>query len=316
MLNLNNLSKIAVLLAFFFLGCKEFIEPSIAKKNIVPLSPADGTEGSKYSQTFWWDEVEDALKYRLQVVTPDFNRPERLILDTVIERNKFNYTLDPGKYEWRVRAENGSSYTPYAKASFVIYPTSIKIQQVQLESPANNTLTNQSSILFKWLKLFGADKYRLQIDTNNFADETSLFVDKTVPNLELLIPLTKDKLYQWRVKAKNDTAESKWSAVYNLTLDRIPPAAVLLNTPLNNAMVDHPAKLNWAVTATAKKYLLYVYESSGTVAYSSKYPLTLTTNSYTFSEGIRGEKVFWEVSAVDEVGNVGARSEKRSFTIQ
>lgn len=316
MLNLSNLSKIAVLLAFFFLGCKEFIEPSIAKKNIVPLSPANGIESSKYSQTFWWEEVEDALKYRLQVATPNFDRPERLMLDTLIERNKFNYTLDPGQYEWRVRAENGSSYTAYGKASFVIYPTSIKIQQVQLESPSNNTLTNQASTLFKWMKLFGADKYRLQIDTNNFADETVLFVDKTVPNFELLIPLTKDKLYQWRVKAKNDTAESKWSAVYNLTLDRVPPTAVLLNSPSNNEVVDHPVKLSWTVAATAKKYFLYVYGSNGTTLYSGKFPLTLTTNSYTFSEGIKGEKVFWEVSAVDEAGNVGTRSEKRSFTIQ
>src|SRR6185503_9140306 len=40
--------------------------------------------------------------------------PESLVLDTVITKNKFLYILTPGKYQWRVMAQNSSSHTEYS----------------------------------------------------------------------------------------------------------------------------------------------------------------------------------------------------------
>lgn len=313
---MKTLSKLAIALAIFCTGCKEFIEPSIEKKSVIQLAPSNGSESRLYSQTFWWEPVEDALKYRLQVVTPNFDQTLRLILDTLVETNRFNYTLDPGDYEWRIRAENGSSQTAYSKSSFFIFPSSIKQQQVQLQLPANNTLSNQPSHVFTWLKLFGADQYNLQIDTNNFADENKLFLNKTVPNLEFAVTFERDKLYQWRVKAKNDTAESKWSVIQRITFDRTPPAAVILTAPGNNELTAKPVGLRWEAVATAKKYQLYVYKTESRTPYSSKFPVTLTSTSYSFTEGASGEKLYWELRALDETGNVGPYSELRSFIIQ
>lgn len=303
-------------LFFLLFGCKEFIEPSIAKREVVQLAPADGSESTQYSQTFWWEPVEDALKYRLQVVSPDFELTQRLILDTLVETNRFFYTLDPGSYQWRVRAENGSSQTPYSKSAFFIYPSSIKEQQVQLQLPGNNTLTNQFSNTFTWLKLFGADKYNLQIDTNNFIDEEKLFLSETISGQEFIVNFERDKLYKWRVKAKNDTAESKWSAIQQITFDKTPPAKVLLSSPVNNELVTKPVTLRWSATATATKYQLYAYKTEGRVPYGNKFPVNLTTISYAFTEGVSGEKIYWEVKAVDGAGNVGSFSELRSFVIQ
>src|SRR5215217_1004573 len=119
MKKLSNFSSISTLPIFYLLliiifsGCKEFIEPSIAKRYVVQLAPANSSESTQYNQTFWWEPVEDALKYRLQVANPNFDRTQVLVLDTLVETNKFNYTLEPGTYEWRVRAENGSSETAY-----------------------------------------------------------------------------------------------------------------------------------------------------------------------------------------------------------
>lgn len=310
------LSTFTVAFVFLLSGCKEFIEPSIAKRNVIQLAPANGSESSQYSQTFWWEPVEDALKYRLQVVSPDFDKTSRLILDTLVSVNKFSYTLDPGNYEWRVRAENGSSQTSYARAAFFIYASSIKTQQVQLQLPANNTLTNQSLNTFSWLKLFGADQYILQIDTNNFVNETKLFVNETIPGQEFSVNFDRDKLYKWRVKAKNDTAESKWSVIQNITFDKTPPAAVVLSAPANNENIAKPVTLRWNSTATATKYQLYAYKTESRTPYSAKFPVTLTTTTFSFTEGSSGEKIYWEVRALDEAGNVGAYSELRSFVIQ
>lgn len=298
------------------MGCKEFIEPSIEKREVKLLAPANRSEGTQYSQTFWWEGVEDALKYRLQVVTPNFEAASRLILDTVINLDKFNFTLEPGNYEWRVRAENGSSQTAYSKSSFVIHPSTIEEQKVQLVSPANNFVTNQSSTVFKWLALYGADTYQIQIDTSNFEDETKLFLDKTTSNQEFSVTMVKDKLYKWRVKALNATVQSKWSVTQNLIFDKTPPGKVFLTAPLNDETVSKSPNLRWEALADAKKYQLYVFKSDGTSLYSNTFPLLVTAANYVFAEGKSGEKVFWQVRALDEAGNAGAFSELRGFSIQ
>lgn len=312
---INSFSKLILLLLLALTGCKEFFEPSLEHRKVVLLAPANGTEGPLYAQSFWWDDVEDALKYRLQVVSPNFANTARLVLDTVITGNKFNFTLDPGNYEWRVRAENGSSQSQFTTAAFAIYASSIKQQQPQLQSPVNNLISNVNNATFKWLKLYGADKYQLEIDTNSFADETRLFFNKTITTLAYNVPFTRDKIYQWRVKALNDTAESKWSVIQNITFDSTPPAAVILVSPAIGASVATPVSIKWNTSATAAKYQLYLYKSDQTTLYSSSFPMTLTTNSYTFT-GLPGERVYWEVRPIDAVGNGGEFSAFWNFTVQ
>jgi len=317
MITLNKISKLIAIL-FILPGCKEFIEPSLHDRHVILRAPVDGTEGTAYAQTFWWEEVEDALKYRLQVVSPDFTHTERLILDTLITGSKFNFTLDPGNYQWQVRAENGSSQTRYTAASFTIYTSSIKNQQVQLLAPANNLVTNVNTATFKWLKLYGATKYRLEIDTNNFANEDALFFDQTITALEYPVSFNRDKLYQWRVMAMNDTASAKWSAVRQISYDSTPPEAVVLSTPAKGSAVTAPVTLRWAVTPAAAKYQLHIYKSDQATPYSTAYPLTIsgTVHSFAGTTGVPGEKVYWQVRAVDGAGNTGAFSELRNFTVQ
>lgn len=308
-----------ICLTLLSMGCKEFIEPSIDDRKVILLAPSDGTETKDYAQTFWWEEVEDALSYRLQVVTPGFEHTTKLVLDTVVKKStKFKITLDPAKYEWRVKAQNGSSATPYTTAVFTIYPTSITEQKVQLDVPLNNTITNQSGITFKWLKLFGAEKYRIQLDNsgNSFSDETTLFLDKTVSNLEYTVTLDKDKTYQWRVKGLNGAVESKWSSIQNITYDATPPPIVELSSPMNNASVASPVSIKWLASTGAKKYILYCYKGDPGQPYNNTFPLTTTSLSYNFTSTLTGEKILWEVKAVDEAGNVSTKSELRSFTIK
>lgn len=296
-------------------GCSEFIEPAITDSKVVLRAPVNGAETKDYAQTFWWEAIDDALSYHLQVVTPDFDHTVKLVLDTLVTGTRFSFSLDPGSYEWRIRAKNGSSATAYAVAAFTVYPGSITTQQVQLQSPANATLSNLNTAQFKWMRLYGATKYRLEIDTNNFADENSLYLDHTTVNLDYALTFTREKTYQWRVKGQNDTAESKWSPIQTITYDATPPPVVVLSVPQDNASVSKPVTLSWSAAATAKKYMVYVYKNNGSVLYNGNYPLTTTTLSSVFNLGISGEKVYWEVRAVDDAGNTSAAGELRSFTI-
>nr|WP_199157662.1 hypothetical protein [Pedobacter sp. ASV2] len=305
-----------IILSSFLLSCKEFIEPSLEHQTISLLAPQDKLESNSYNQIFWWNLHEDALKYRLQIVSPKFDGIQKLILDTLIKKDKFAYTLDPGIYEWRVRAENGSSHTEYISRSLTIYYAALKDQELQVSKPANDLYTNSLTLPFEWLKLFGATRYRIQIDNNNFADENNLVLNATTDNLLYNYTQVKDGKFQARVRAENATENSKWSMVKSFTYDTSPPAKVTLSAPANGQTVSKPVKLTWIAITDAVKYEVTAYKDNSTIVFSKSFPVIVNTNSYTFNEGVSGDKISWSVKAIDQAGNVGAVSDLFSFTIQ
>lgn len=312
-----NLLYFVIFLILSVTACKAIIEPSISNSKIVALAPANGAKSTTYNTTFWWEPVEDALYYNLQVVSPDFNNISRLVADTVIRSNKFTLSLKPGDYQWRVQALNGSSNTLFTSArTFTIFLSSIKGQAVQLQSPPNNFVTNQATAGLQWSSLYGATRYVLQIDTNNFVDESKLVYNQALAAQQYTFTFPKDQTYQWRVRAENDTAKADWSAVNIMLHDRTPPAPVNLIAPANNAQVNLPASLQWGATTTAAKYKLYVFKNDGVTPYNNSFPMTLNGTNYNFNVGNVGEQIVWKVSAIDAAGNEGQPSVARSFTLR
>lgn len=297
-------------------SCSEFIEPSIENRTVDVLAPANGLETNSYQQTFWWNPMSDALFYRLQVVSPKFDNVSKLILDTLIKKDKFVYTMDPGKYEWRVRAENGSSASNYTTRSLEIFPSSLAEQSVQLSVPSMGTYFSKPEVRFEWLKLFGATVYRLQVDNNNFLDENNMTLNVTTNNFGFLQTLTKEGTYQFRVRAENATENSKWSTVRTFNYDATGPDKVSLSTPLNKQMVSKPLRLVWNRIADAERYEISVYKSDEQTPYNKSYPQTISTTEHVFDAGDVGETIAWRVRAFDKAGNAGAYSEVRTFTIQ
>jgi len=310
--------NLSILISCLFLlsGCSEFIEPSLGGKTVHLLAPGDELESTTYKQLFWWERHEDALRYRIQIVSPKFDSVATFIMDSVVTTDKFEYTLDPGKYEWRVRPENGSSSGVYTTRSFTIFPSSIGDQQVQLNIPGTGFITGTTDIQFGWLSLFGATKYRLQIDKNNFADENKLTFNVVTSNLSSVQTMTTEGLYQWRVRAETATLNSKWSVVRTFTYDVTPPDKVVLSSPINEQSVTKPVALRWNAPADATKYELEVYNNNATTPINGTFPLTLTSTSYSLTAGEIGEKLMWRVRAIDKSGNKGAYSDYFTFTIQ
>jgi hypothetical protein len=299
------------------ISCKDIIEPDISKRVVILDAPGDQYQSASYSINFLWEPVDDALTYHLQIVTQTFNNVGALALDTLVKSNKFTINLSPGSYQWHVRAENGSSKTQYSTPrNLIILQSSIKQQAVQLSSPANNFLTNQSAILFQWGSLYGATKYQLQLDTNNFADTTKLVINQVTSGQQLNFTFSRDQVYQWRVRAENDTAMAMWSAVNLITYDHTPPAQVSVIAPANNLSVSLPVSLQWSPVSSAVKYRLYAFKSDSVTTYSTSFPAVLTTNGYSFSTGTSGDRVYWKITAIDAAGNEGQASILRSFILQ
>jgi hypothetical protein len=297
-------------------SCKEFIEPSIAKRQVVLEAPADQYQSTKYTVNFWWNGVEDALAYRLQVVTPGFDSIGSLILDTLVKDDKFTATLEPGNYQWRVRAENGSSQTDYSAArSFIVEESSLTNQTVTLSSPANNVVTSVNAALFKWNGLYGATKYQVEIDTNNFANEDALVYNQVVPGLQVNFTFPKDQVYGWRVRAENETEQSKWSAINYVTYQLPLPGQVSLVSPANGSSISLPVQLSWNSVTGVSGYKLYVFKSDSTTLYSNNFPIAVNSTGYNFNLGVTGEKIYWKVSALNASGKEGKASGLRNFVL-
>lgn len=298
-------------------SCNEIIEPSLSKQQVSMEAPVDQYQSTSYTINFWWDAVDHALSYHLQVVSPTFAAPGGLLLDTVVHSYRFSYTLNPGNYQWRVMAENGSSQTGWSSArSFIVVAGSIKQQAVQLTSPSNNLITNQSPYTFQWGSLYGATAYQFEVDTNNFANESAIVSNQTIPGQQISFTFPKDQTYQWRIRAQNDTAQALWSPVYTVTYDHTPPGQVTLVAPLTGTTLSLPVALSWNTVPTAVKYKLYVYQSNGTTIYNSSFPMVLTGTSYSFNLGSSGNTVYWVVTALDASGNESQASAKNSFILQ
>jgi hypothetical protein len=306
-------------LSFCFIlpGCSDIIEPSISHSTVTLEAPVNQYLSTSYTVNFWWDQVNNSLTYHLQVVTPSFEAPGALVLDTVVKKNTFSFNLNPGNYQWRVLAENGSSQTAFAgPRSFTVAATSIKQQAVQLMAPANNLLTRQATTTFQWGLLYGATKYQVEIDTNNFIDESAVLYNQAVPGQQISFTFPKNQTYQWRVRAENDTAQAQWSAIYQVTYDHTPPAAVTLTAPSDGSVTPVPVTLQWSASAGSSAYKLYIYQSDSKTLYNQNFPLTVNGTSYSFNSGSSGNKFYWTVTAVDAAGNESQAAPLQSFSLQ
>ena len=104
-------------------ACEDIFEPDLEDKIVQIIAPEDGLQTVRQTNTFWWEYVEGALEYNLQIVNPSFDYILKLELDTNITENQFTYTLTPGSYQWRVSAFNFSSATPYTMHTLTIIDT-------------------------------------------------------------------------------------------------------------------------------------------------------------------------------------------------
>lgn len=297
-------------------ACSDAIEDDLGKKSLTVLAPANNAINPNYVQTFWWEYVDDASSYQLQIVKPSFDSVLTLILDTTITLNKFNISLQPGNYQWRIRAKSGSSETAFVTRNLSVVESSLIGQTLLTSGPSTGLESNILTHTFLWQSLFGATRYRIQIDTLSFSDEVDLVYNNTFSTNSANYSFVKDGNYQWRVRAENDTSTSLWSVVNTIRIDRVAPSIVSLNAPSNNAVVSKPVLLSWDNIVDADHYMLYVYKSDSTSLYNTSYPLKVATISSTFNLGISNEKLYWQIEAIDKAGNKGQKSIRRSFTLQ
>ncbi|HET6243893.1 MAG: hypothetical protein H0V01_04405 [Bacteroidetes bacterium] len=315
-MNSKNLYFTAFLISLLTYSCGDIFEKNLAKEPVSLLAPTNNYQTTTFTQSFWWEEIKGASNYHLQIVSPAFSNINQIILDTTITDNLYTYTLNPGSYQWRVKAINGSSNTAYTTYTLTIDTTSdLTNQIIALQEPINNLYTNILNQTLKWQSLSIATSYTIQVAITNFLFSSNIIFDTTITTNSINFSFPQDYIYQWRVKAVNATGSSNFSNPYNLEVDVTIPNTPLLLKPENQDSVSAPFTLYWHrgnSTGSPISDSLFVYSDSLITLINSiktsntSYPIdSLTTGPY-----------FWRVRSQDAAGNISPYSITKKFIVQ
>ena len=304
----------SVLLFFVMQGCELIEEENLGNDRITLLAPADTMETDIVTQTFWWEKLEGAARYRLQVVYPSFAQVESLIADTLVSGNQFALALYPGDFEWRMRAENSTSNTDWQYRSFQIYYTDdLSRQTINLKQPAENGYTNREEILFKWDTLSIADSYLFQLYENEW--QGTLVDDSLVEKKgDIRFPL-EEGVYYWGIKAINEVSQSLFYK-RQFTVDRTSPALPVLKSPSDNSVEnDTMVVFEWTsrdINSSFVEDSLMVYSDE---ALSSLVHFDVTDKKKSTIDLDYDKTYYWRVRSFDKAGNVSPYSDALKFSV-
>lgn len=306
-----------LLFTIVLFSCKDFIEEDISRDMVVLRAPANNLQTVILTHTFWWDELDGSEQYNMQIVEGTFSSAIRLLLDTTIGLNKFNYTLYPGSFQWRVKGINNGSETYYTTYSLVVDSTNdITTQTVVLSSPSADFFSNLNSNTLRWDDIYLASNYNLDIRENSWSGNSVAGFPFSTTNLEYTVVLN-DGIYEWGVQGENSVSNTFTGySKRTLTVDTGVPDTVALSLPLNNAILgDSNYTYTWTHPTTDSGTTLtdsifFYSDINGSVLFKSG---SGTSNNYTDSLGMG--TYYWRVRSSDKAGNVSGFTTMRAFTI-
>lgn len=300
-----------------FSSCEDIIEKDITKKELVLIAPGDNLRTSIASQTFWWEELAGARTYNLQIVSPSFESVEIVLADTFLTKNKFVINLFPGKFEWRLKAQNGSYESAYVLRAIEIDSTfDLKTQKIILTSPTDGANLNSASILFRWQKLYNADTYNIEVHEADWSGNIAYSL-LSIINDTLTVKNLKDGVYYWGIKAWNRNSATDFST-HKITIDRVAPGAPSLLTPLNKANFQQlPVNLTWNRAADSGSPLSdSILVSSDSLFRTSKIIVAKIVQDTKLDNAVQDTGTyFWRVKSVDAAHNQGQFATARRFKV-
>jgi len=308
----NKYIVILILLLFQF-SCTEIIDPDMSGRQVVLLAPGDSLSACNGRQLFWWSAVDFAESYNLQIVSPDFQYVERLILDTIVEAHKIEFLLSPGNYQWRVASLNNNNSTEYATRTLTIENmdglSSVALFHIE---PSDTAYTNTKGQHFFW----EADKRIKQYNFNLY------YLGQRVVSKELSENTTEEQLiwgdgvYKWSVQGISCDSSSSisWSSFYLDT--KSPEAPILLNPENFFETTDSVVLFKWARgTEETKMKLsdsLFVYADSTL----KEILISKKSDTTSYQDTLHANReYYWRVRTIDEAGNLSNYSKVWRFRI-
>lgn len=201
------------------------ISSDLTTQQVALLSPQDNRYTNSNNVFFNWQGISSATTYSIEVINTTNGQMAygaNNLTETSVNVNNTNLTQDAA-YQWRVRAVNATSQTPFATRTFFI--DTVNPNQPQNSTPANNSshsVNNQVS--FSWAispdsgSVQSPITYLFQIASD--VDFGNLIQTSNVSSTSLQQSFSTAGTYFWRVKA-NDAAGNVSSAspAYKFTIN-------------------------------------------------------------------------------------------------
>jgi len=292
--------------AVVMLACKkDFIVKDIKDKTITVNAPTNNLVTTNNKVTFWWEELDGAEKYNIQVVKPNFASIAEIVTDTNLTGTKFNLTLQPGTYQWRIKAANNGGNTAFQTYDLKVDTTSnLSNLSVSVIDPSANYLTGIKRISFSWNSINAADSY--QIILLNSTNGT--IKDTTTALTTYTYSFASQGAYSWKIRALNYFSISQFNTPLTFTIDITAPSAPLLTSPTHGAIITPTYNLVWnRIGAPDAKYDSVFVASdsafSNIISLTRVYSQSITVNSLNNPPPATGNFYWWKLRSVDSVGN-------------
>ncbi len=295
--------------------CNDIFEVRLDQTNVQINIPVDSLRTSVATQTFWWEKTYGATHYRLQIVSPHFDSISKLLADEVLDTNKFQISLNPGIYQWRLRAENSATQTPWEVRDLIIDSTlDLSDQTIVLLTPTQNDTTNQIIQKFSWQPLYNAADYTFELWQPDF--NGSLIKNKTLNTESTTDTLVNTGAFAWRVRGNNLLGSTDFT-VRTGFVDTVRPQAPILLSPAANAIITTGNNIvfDWSRPADNGSSLRDSLVVATDTNFAQIYQ-TYTTNATTQTDSVPTGVIYWRVFSRDKAGNPSPASATRKFTVQ
>lgn len=305
----NKLFFSTAFVALMFIACQK--APDLKTKTITVLAPASNTVTTSNVITFWWEALEGTEKYNVQVVKPNFASISTIIADTSLVGTKLNVTLQPGAYQWRIRATNSKGSSDYQVFNLTVDTTSnLTGQLVSNIAPIKGLLTGNRTITFSWNSINSATLYQIII-----LNASSTTVKDTLTNqtgYTFTFPNTSTS-YSWRVRAQNNFSISQYNAASTLTLDVTPPVLSTLGSPASGATLSATTgTLSWTRNGSDTKsdsiILALDTNFASIVSRTRSYQQSIAINALNSAPTNTTQTYWLRLRSIDSVGNVSPYS--------
>lgn len=305
-------------LAIVTVSCEDIFEEDITNETVLITSPLNDSKVESNVVTFQWNDLKGASKYRVQV----YGANQAIVLDSLVSKTNLTFPLIQGEYQWRVRGENfayQSSYSFPVTFSTVI-SNDLTNQQVILSSPQNDIYVNFTNITLNWQALPNTTSYSIEVINISNGQQIYSNTSITGTSVTLNAPTLTDGIYEWRVKAKNNTTETLQYAARKFSIDTVIPNQPQNVTPANNSVqiINQQVSFTWNITTdsgTVQSPISYKIEFSNNESFTI-ISQTSNASSSTFQQTFSTAGIyFWRIREIDQAGNVSLASAPYKFTI-
>lgn len=305
-------------------SCTDIIEVDISGEEIELVAPLNQFTSNSRTVNFFWNPIDGATEYNLQVVSPSYDSIAQVVVDSFTFDNNLTLTLNPGNYEWSVLGINSAYSSRCCEIrSFEIADSTIEDISnltLPLTLPSDSACLPDTLVSLEWAGPNQAnDLYRIQISQEeNF---NILLSERTTENNAIIAQLNEEGSYFWRVRLErgSNNTFSNWNT-RTFTVDITPPNAPIAISPADGDTLvaeSNPGLFLWDSTDDSIFDSLYIYKDILLEELASGQESNTESATDTVLTSLEKNKVyFWQVKSFDKAGNISLGSDVKSFFLK